>query len=123
MAMWLVSQVELDEPRCQIGNMRCIGPPEKKISLHPDEKGQLHPWLLGWCETEEEATTSHPQRSNLHVIEQHELRRVRMQVPLLVYPRCSRHRHPIGHRIAVQVMLEPVRSYASGTIRGSSPCR
>jgi hypothetical protein len=37
-----------------------------------------------------------------------------MEVDLLVYP--------VGHSAAVQVMLEPVRSYVSGTI-SSSPCR
>jgi len=49
------------------------------------------------------------------VIPQHQLLRVRMQVHLLVYP--------LGHRIAVQVVLEPVRSYVSGTINGTNPCR
>ena len=38
-----------------------------------------------------------------------------MQIHLLVYP--------LGHWIAVQMMLEPVRSYVSGTISGTSPCR
>jgi hypothetical protein len=36
-----------------------------------------------------------------------------MQVDLLVYP--------VGNRIAVQAMLEPVRSYVSVTIGGTSP--
>jgi hypothetical protein len=39
-----------------------------------------------------------PQRLDLHVIPQHELLGIRMQVDLLV--------HPLGHRIAVQVVLE-----------------
>jgi hypothetical protein len=38
-----------------------------------------------------------------------------MQIHLLV--------HPPGHREAVQMMLAPVRSYVSGTISGTSPCR
>jgi hypothetical protein len=61
---------------------------------------------------------SHPSPcpcSTLHVIPQHEFFGVRMEVRLLV--------HPVGHRIAAQVMLEPVRSYVSGTISGTSPCR
>jgi hypothetical protein len=49
------------------------------------------------------------------MIPQHQLLRVRMQVHLLV--------HPLGHRMPVHMMLEPVRSYVSGTIRDSSPCR
>jgi hypothetical protein len=52
---------------------------------------------------------------DLHVIPQHQLLGIRMQIHLLV--------HPLGNRIAVQVMLEPVRSYVSGTISGTSPCR
>ena len=35
---------------------------------------------------------------DLHVIPQHELLGIRMQVHLLV--------HPVGHRVAVQVMLQ-----------------
>jgi hypothetical protein len=58
-----------------------------------------------------------------HVIPQHQLFGIRMEVHLLVHPRCARHRRPLGHRIAVQVMLQPVRSYVSGTISGSSLCR
>jgi hypothetical protein len=46
-----------------------------------------------------------------------------MEVDLLMYPRYARHRHPVGHRMPVQVMLEPVRSYVSGTISGTIPCR
>jgi hypothetical protein len=46
-----------------------------------------------------------------------------MQVHLLVYPRYARHRHPVGNRIPVQMMLEPVRSYVRGTIGGTNPCR
>jgi hypothetical protein len=38
-----------------------------------------------------------------------------MQVDLLV--------HPLRHRIATQMMLDPVRSYVSGTIGGTSPCQ
>jgi len=37
---------ELDEPGCQIGNMRCIGPPETRIGLHPDERGSYIPGFL-----------------------------------------------------------------------------
>jgi hypothetical protein len=61
---------------------------------------------------------SNPWRQRLpdsNVIPQHQLLRVRMQVHLLV--------HPLGHRMPVQVMLEPVRSYVSGTISSTSPCR
>jgi hypothetical protein len=43
-----------------------------------------------------------------------------MEVDLLGYPRCARHRHRLRHGVAVQVMLEPVRSYVSGTISGTS---
>jgi hypothetical protein len=43
-----------------------------------------------------------PQSLDLHVIAQQQLRGVRMEVNLLV--------HPLGHWIAIQVMLEPVRS-------------
>ncbi len=39
---------------------------------------------------------------------------VRMKIDLRV--------HPVEHRVAVQVMLEPVRSYVSGTISGTGPC-
>ena len=60
---------------------------------------------------------------SLHMILQHELLGVRMQVHLQVYPRCARYRHPLRHRIAVEVMLEPVRSYVRGTISGTIPCR
>ena len=42
----------------------------------------------------------------LHVIPQHRLLGIRMDVHLLRYPRCARYKHPVGHRIAVQVMLE-----------------
>jgi hypothetical protein len=49
------------------------------------------------------------------MIAQHQLFRIRMQVHLLV--------HPIGNRMPVQVMLQPVRSYVSGTISGTNPCR
>jgi hypothetical protein len=37
-----------------------------------------------------------------------------MQIHLLVYP--------LGHRIPVPVILQPVRSYVRGTISGSKPC-
>ena len=56
-----------------------------------------------------------PQKLDLHVVAQHELRGVRMQAHLLT--------HPLRHRIAAQMMLEPVRSYVSGTISGNSPCQ
>jgi hypothetical protein len=39
----------------------------------------------------------------LHVIAQHELLRVRMQVHQLVYP--------VGHRVAVQVMLQELQGH------------
>jgi hypothetical protein len=57
------------------------------------------------------------------MIAQHQFLRVGMEVHLLVYPRCARYKHPVGNRIAVQVVLEPVRSYVRGTISGTSPCR
>jgi hypothetical protein len=44
------------------------------------------------------------------MIPQHQHLGVAMQIHLLV--------HPVGHWIAIQVMLEPVRSYVSGTISG-----
>ena len=47
------------------------------------------------------------------MIPQHELPRVRMEVDLLMYP--------VGNRMPVQMMLEPVRSYVSGTISGTIP--
>jgi len=53
--------------------------------------------------------------SYLHVIALHEFLGIRMEVHLLV--------HPVGHWAAVQVVLEPVRSYAGHTISGTSPCR
>jgi hypothetical protein len=37
-----------------------------------------------------------------------------MQVHLLA--------HPAGHWIPVLVVLEPLQSYVSGTISGTSPC-
>ena len=46
------------------------------------------------------------------VMAQHQLLGARVEVDLLV--------HPVGHRMPVQVMLEPVRSYVSGTISGSN---
>jgi hypothetical protein len=42
----------------------------------------------------------------LHVIEQHELLRVRLQVDPLVHPRCARYKHPLRHRMPAQAMLE-----------------
>ena len=47
------------------------------------------------------------------MIPQHELLGVRMEVDLLV--------HPVRNRMPVQMMLEPVRSYVSGTISGTIP--
>jgi hypothetical protein len=61
------------------------------------------------------ARLSQPRGLDLHVIPQHRLLGIRMQIHLLV--------HPLGHRVADQVMLEPVRSYVSGTMSGSSPWR
>jgi hypothetical protein len=89
--------------------------------LAPRYKGPLHPWLLGWCETGEAAMTSHPQRLHLHVVVQHQLLGIGMQVDLLVHPRCARYRHPLRHRVPVQGVLGPVRSDVSGTISGTSP--
>ena len=61
------------------------------------------------------ARFSQPRGLDLDVISQHQLLGIRMQVDLLV--------HPLRHRIAVEVVLEPVRSYVSGTISGTIPCR
>ena len=61
------------------------------------------------------ARFSQPQDLDLHVIPQHQLLGIRMQVHLLV--------HPVGNRMPVEMMLEPVRSYVSGTISGTVPCR
>ena len=36
----------------------------------------------------------------------HQLFGVRVEVDLLVHPRCARRRYPVGHREAVQVMLQ-----------------
>jgi hypothetical protein len=47
------------------------------------------------------------------VIQQHQFLRVGIQIDLPV--------HPVENRMPVQVMLEPVRSYVSGTISGTSP--
>jgi hypothetical protein len=58
---------------------------------------------------------SHPRGLDLDVIAQHELLGGRMQVYLPV--------HPLRHRIAAQVMLEPVQSYVSGTTSGTNSCR
>jgi hypothetical protein len=49
------------------------------------------------------------------MIPQHELLGAGMQIHLLV--------HPLGNRVAVQVVFEPVLSYVRGTISGTSPCR
>jgi hypothetical protein len=49
------------------------------------------------------------------VIPQHQLLRVPIQAHLL--------EHPARNQIAVQVMLEPVRSYVRGTISGTSSWR
>jgi hypothetical protein len=38
-----------------------------------------------------------------------------MEVRLLV--------QPLWHRMPIQMMLEPVRSYVSGTMSGTSPCQ
>jgi hypothetical protein len=64
-----------------------------------------------------------PRARDLHVIAQHRLLGIWMKLNLLVYPRCARRRQPVRHRIAIQAVLEPVRSYVSGTISGTSPCR
>jgi hypothetical protein len=49
------------------------------------------------------------------MIAQHQLLGVRMQIDLLI--------HPTGHRIPVQLVLQPVRSYVNGTIGGTNPWR
>jgi hypothetical protein len=46
------------------------------------------------------------------MIPQHQLLGVRMQIDLLVYPRCTRHRHPLGHRMAVQGRALKARALA-----------
>ena len=51
----------------------------------------------------------------MHVIPQCQLLRIRMWIHLLA--------HSVGHRMPIQVMLEPVRSYVKGTINGTGPCR
>jgi hypothetical protein len=51
---------------------------------------------------------------DLHVIAQLQFLGIRMQVHLLV--------HSVGHRVAVQVMPEPVRSHFSDKIMGGEPC-
>jgi hypothetical protein len=56
-----------------------------------------------------------PPRLGLDVIPQHELLGVGVEIDLLM--------RPLRHRMPVQVMLELVRSYVSGTISGNSPCR
>ncbi len=56
---------------------------------------------------------SSPQRLDLHVISQHQFLWLRIQIHLLV--------HPLRHQVPVQMMLEPVRSYVSGTISGQQP--
>jgi len=61
------------------------------------------------------ARFSQPRGLDLHMIPQHELLGVRMQIHLLV--------HPFGHWIPVQVVLEPVRNCVSGTMSGSRPWR
>ena len=63
------------------------------------------------------------------MIAQHQLLGVRVQIHLLVYPTLrwaspqstGTGRHPLGHRIALQVMLQPVRGYVSGTMSGTNP--
>jgi hypothetical protein len=40
------------------------------------------------------------------VIAQDQLLGIRMEVHLHRYPRCARYRHPLGHRMPVEVMLE-----------------
>jgi hypothetical protein len=42
------------------------------------------------------------------MIPQHQLLAIRIQIHLLV--------HPLWHRVAIEMVLEPVRSYVSGTI-------
>jgi len=44
--MWLISQGELNYARCQMGNLKCIGPLMKRISLHPDAEGRYIPGFL-----------------------------------------------------------------------------
>jgi hypothetical protein len=52
-----------------------------------------------------------PQRLDPHVVAQHELVGVRMQVYLLVYPTLRWTQAPIGHCVAVQVVLEQRQGY------------
>jgi hypothetical protein len=60
-------------------------------------------------------TAATRQRLHLHVVPQHQLLGVGVEIHLLV--------HPLRHRMPVQMVLEPVRSYVSGTISGSKPWR
>jgi hypothetical protein len=76
---------------------------------------QLSLDLPQMCRAMAVTTLGHQQSLGLHVIPQHEFLRVRMEVYLLVYP--------VRNRMPVQMMLEPVRSYVSGTTSGTIPCR
>ena len=54
------------------------------------------------------------QSPDLDMIPQHQLLGVRMQIHLLVHPRCARYKHPLGHRIAVQVVLQQRQGHDQG---------
>lgn len=68
--------------------------PHLERSVQPSSKTLIH--------------SGRPQRSDLHVVPQHEFLGIRMEIDLLM--------HPLRHRIAVLLVLEPVRSYVGGTI-------
>jgi hypothetical protein len=50
-------------------------------------------------------------KAGIHMVAQHQFLGLRIEIHPLF--------HPVGHRMSVQVVLEPLRSYFSGT----SPCR
>ena len=61
-------------------------------------KDRLIPIIRQRCKAMAVTATGHQQFWDLHVIPQHQLLRIRIQIYLLV--------HPLRHRVAVQVMLE-----------------
>jgi hypothetical protein len=71
--------------------------------------------LLTLLEAVEAATAKLKRSFDSNLIPQHQFLGVWMEIHLSV--------HSLWHRVAVQVMLEPVRSYVSGTISSTSPCR
>jgi hypothetical protein len=52
----------------------------------------------------------------LHVIPQHQLLGVRVQIHLLVHPRCARHRHPVEQRMIGQSTPTAPRIPQIGTL-------